>query len=81
MVSAIYNIISCKLHKFENDEDMKMNMNKLLPEDVKIFSINFFNLKRLLKFRILLMLNSVIIVENTIIFFRHFVLNLNLKTY
>lgn len=38
-VSAIFNMVSAKLHKFDTDEEMKEKINKLLPEDVKIFKV------------------------------------------
>ena len=38
-VSAVFNMISCKLHKVDEDEEMKLKLNKVLPEDIKIFSI------------------------------------------
>lgn len=40
-VSAIMNVVSCKLHKYPNrtEEDMKNNTNELLPLDIRIFRI------------------------------------------
>jgi tRNA pseudouridine38-40 synthase len=36
-VSAIMNVVSCKLHKFLSDEEMKKVCNEALPKDIKIF--------------------------------------------
>ena len=38
-VSAIMNVVSCKLHKYEDRslEDIKNNLNNTLPKDIKIF--------------------------------------------
>src|SRR5687767_4103301 len=40
-VSAIMNVISCKLHKYPNmsEEDMKRIANEQLPDDIKIFRL------------------------------------------
>ena len=44
-VSAIMNVVSVKLHKYPDiDEiDMKNKLNKVLPKDIKIFRIKRFN--------------------------------------
>lgn len=44
-VSAVFNMISCKLHKVETEEEMKTKINDELPTDIKIFS-KFYNNKR-----------------------------------
>ena len=41
-VSAVFNMISCKLHKYDDEETMKEKINKLMPEDIKIFSKKLF---------------------------------------
>ena len=40
-VSAIMNVVSCKLHKYPNmcENEMKEKVNKFLPEDIKVFRI------------------------------------------
>ena len=41
-VSAVFNMISCKLHKLDDESVMKEKINKKLPEDIKIFSKKIF---------------------------------------
>ena len=38
-VSAIMNVVSCRLHKYPdlNENEMKLKVNSLLPKDIKIF--------------------------------------------
>lgn len=40
-VSAIMNVVSCKLHKYEDktNEDVKLALNQSLPSDIKIFKV------------------------------------------
>lgn len=38
-VSAIMNVVSCKLHKYENksEEELKKSLNEVLPKDIQVF--------------------------------------------
>ena len=48
-VSAVFNMISCKLHKQDEEEIMKEKINKMLPEDIKIFSKFIYNIKEVIE--------------------------------